>query len=104
MQGRYTIVVEDDINIYDLDDVWWAICTRSYPIEMDIIKKAWSSDTDPTIRKPAKTKTTSRAIIYAVRPYEWRDEFPKICMASEETRKNVFDKRKHLFKDRWQTI
>ncbi|UCF55897.1 MAG: UbiD family decarboxylase, partial [Deltaproteobacteria bacterium] len=102
MQGRYTVVVDEDIDIYDTEQVLWAMSTRSYPAEMDIIKKTWSSDTDPTIRKPSPTRTTSRAIIYAVRPYEWRDEFPKVCLASEEVRKQTFDKWKHLLKERWQ--
>jgi UbiD family decarboxylase len=104
MQGRYTIVVDDDIDIYDLEDVLWAVCTRSYPIDMDILKKTWSSDTDPTIRKPAASLTTSRAIIYAVRPWEWRKEFPKVDMAPAEVRTKVFDKYKKLFGERWKQI
>ena len=104
MQGRYTIVVDDDIDIYDLEDVMWAVCTRSYPAETDVIKKTWSSDTDPTIRKPASSLTTSRSIIYAVRPFEWRDEFPKVCMATAETRTEIFDRWKHLFGERWKSI
>lgn len=104
MQGRYTIVVDDDIDIYDLEDVIWAVCTRSRPDEMDLIKKAWSSDTDPTIRKPAVSLTTSRAIIYAVKPWEWKDEFPKVDLASAETRTEVFKKWKNLFGERWRTI
>ena len=104
MQGRYTIVVEDDIDIYDLEDVMWAVCTRSYPDQIDFLKKTWSSDTDPTIRKPAASLTTSRAIIYAVRPWEWRKEFPKVDMATVETRTRVFDKYKGLFDGRWKQI
>lgn len=104
MQGRYTIVVDDDIDIYDLEDVMWAVCTRSYPVETDILKKTWSTDTDPTIRKPAASMTTSRAIIYAVRPYEWKDEYPKVDLASAETRTEVFNRWKNLFRERWETI
>lgn len=104
MQGRYTIVVDDDIDIYDLEDVLWAICTRSRPDEIDFLKKTWSSDTDPTIRKPATSLTTPRAIIYAVKPWEWKDEFPKIDLASAETRTEVFKRWKKLFGDRWKTI
>ncbi len=29
--GRYTIVVDDDVNPYDLEDVIWAVATRSLP-------------------------------------------------------------------------
>jgi len=104
MQGRYTIVVDDDIDIYDLEDVIWAVCTRSRPHEMDLIKATWSTETDPTIRKPSTSLTTSRAIIYAVKPWEWKDEFPKVDLATVETRTEVFDKYKKLFGERWKTI
>ena len=104
MQGRYTIVVDDDIDIYDLEDVMWAVCTRSRPHETDVLKSTWSTETDPTIRKPASSLTTSRAIIYAVKPWEWRDEFPKVDLATAETRTDVFEKYKKLFHDRWTKI
>ncbi len=104
MQGRYTIVVDDDINIYDLEDVMWAVCTRSRPHETDLVKATWSTETDPTIRKPAASLTTSRAIIYAVKPWEWKDEFPKVDLATEETRTEVFERLKGLFGERWRTI
>ena len=104
MQGRYTIVVDDDIDIYDLEDVMWAVCTRSRPDEIDFLKKTWSTDTDPTIRKPATSMTTPRAIIYAVRPWEWKDEFPKVDLATVETRTEVFNRWKDLFGERWRTI
>jgi 4-hydroxy-3-polyprenylbenzoate decarboxylase len=104
MQGRYTIVVDDDIDIYDLEDVIWAVCTRSRPHETDLIKATWSTETDPTIRKPSTSLTTSRAIIYAVKPWEWKDEFPKVDLATVETRTEVFDKYKKLFGERWKTI
>ncbi|MDD5006976.1 MAG: UbiD family decarboxylase [Syntrophorhabdaceae bacterium] len=104
MQGRYTIIVDDDIDIYDMEDVMWAICTRSRPHETDLIKVTWSTETDPTIRKPSENLTTSRAIIYAVRPWEWRDEFPKVDMATAETRTEVLNKYKDLFGGRWKQI
>ena len=41
--GRYVIVVDDDIDVMDLNDVVWAMSTRSDPVEsIDIIKRAWS--------------------------------------------------------------
>jgi UbiD family decarboxylase len=104
MQGRYTIVVDEDIDIYDLEDVMWAVCTRSRPDEIDFIKKTWSSDTDPTIRKPAHSMTTPRAIIYAVRPWEWKEDFPKMDTATVETRTRVFNRWKNLFGEKWSRI
>jgi len=101
--GRYVIVVDDDINPYDMDDVMWALCTRSEPVEIDLIKKAWSTPLDPRIRKPTDNFCNSRAIIYAVKPYEWIDEFPVTSVTPETERKKLFGKWQSQMDDRWKT-
>src|SRR2546430_2504844 len=74
--GRYVIVVDDDIDVMDLNDVVWAMSTRSDPVEsIDIIKRAWSGPLDPRIPKDRKGHN-SRAIIDATRPFEWRGAVP----------------------------
>jgi len=100
--GRYVVVVDDDINPYDIEDVMWAVCTRSDPKEIDIIKRAWSGPLDPRIRKPTDDYTNSHGIIYAVKPYEWYDDFPPTSEASEKLRKKVFSKWVDHFDDRWK--
>jgi len=100
--GRYVVVVDDDINPYDIEDVLWAICTRSDPKEMDIVKKAWSGPLDPRIRKPTDDYTNSHGIIYAVKPFAWIDEFPPTSLNSEEMRKSVYKKWREEFAGRWQ--
>ena len=100
--GRYVVVVDDDINPYDMDDVLWAMCTRSEPVETDLIKKAWSTPLDPRIRKGAESFHNSRAIIYAVKPYEWIDEFPPTSLADESERKHLFEKWQGRMSNRWK--
>lgn len=74
--GRLVIVVDDDIDVTDLDEVMWAVCTRSDPERsLDIIKRAWSGPLDPAI-PPGQKGFNSRLLIDACRPYEWRDQFP----------------------------
>lgn len=102
--GRYVVVVDDDINPYDIEDVMWAVCTRSDPKEMDIIKRAWSGPLDPRIRKPTDDYTNSHGIIYAVKPYEWYDEFPPTSLNSEKLRQEVFNKWNRRFEGRWKNI
>jgi 4-hydroxy-3-polyprenylbenzoate decarboxylase len=99
--GRYIVVVDDDINPYDLEDVMWAMCTRSDPKEMDIIKRAWGGPLDPRLRKPTDDFTNSHGIIYAVKPYAWYDDFPPTSLNSEEMRKDIFTKWKGHFGDKW---
>ena len=91
--GRYTIVVDDDIDPFDLQDVIWAVCTRSLPTDTDIIKKSWGSHSEPMFNRRFVTgtidSTPPRAIIYAVKPYEWREDFAPVNIASEHLRKEV---------------
>lgn len=102
--GRYVVVVDDDINPYDIEDVMWAVCTRSDPKEMDIIKKAWSGPLDPRIRKPTDDYTNSHGIIYAVKPYEWYDDFPPTSLNSMGLTKPVFAKWNQYMDGRWKDI
>lgn len=99
--GRYVVVVDDDINPYDIEDVMWAICTRSDPKGMDIIKRAWSGPLDPRIRKPTDNYTNSHGIIYAVKPYEWYDDFPPTALNSKELTERVFSKWNECLDGRW---
>jgi 4-hydroxy-3-polyprenylbenzoate decarboxylase len=59
-----------------MDDVMWAVLTRSDPDRsLDIIHRAWSGPLDPAIHPDAKGHN-SRLIIDATKPWEWRDRFP----------------------------
>jgi 4-hydroxy-3-polyprenylbenzoate decarboxylase len=86
--GRYVIVTDDDIDVSNLDELIWAMLTRSDPAtSIDIIHNAWSTPLDPRIEPERKAKgdfTNSRAIIDACRPWHWRDKFPKVNAPSPE--------------------
>lgn len=98
--GKYVIVVDEDIDASNLEDLMWAMSTRSDPAtNIDIIKDTWSTPLDPRIepeRKAAGDCTNSRAIINACRPYHWRDEFPKVNMPSPETKREALEKFGYL--------
>ena len=100
--GRFTIVVEDDINIYDTDEVLWAVSTRCDPAtDIEILQGCWSSLLDPMLSPEKKLKgdiTNSRAIIDATRPYHWRDEFPKDTQTDPKLREFVYKKWEYLFR------
>jgi 4-hydroxy-3-polyprenylbenzoate decarboxylase len=90
--GRYVIVVDDDIDITDINEVVWAISTRSDPaVSVDILRRTWSGPLDPIIQTGQKGYN-SRMIIEAVRPFEWRDRFPATSAISDETRKKYSGK------------
>jgi 4-hydroxy-3-polyprenylbenzoate decarboxylase len=98
--GRYTIVVDEDIDPSNLEEVIWAICTRSDPAtSIDFIHRAWSTPLDPRIppeRKAVKDFTNSRALIDATRPWEWKDQFAQVNVPSREVREAALKRWSHL--------
>ena len=86
--GRMTIVVDDDIDITDPAEVMWAMATRWDPkSQSDMIDGCWSGYLDPILapeKRESADMTNSRIIIYAVRPYHWKDQFPKVNAVSRD--------------------
>jgi 4-hydroxy-3-polyprenylbenzoate decarboxylase len=85
---RMIIVVDDDIDITDPAEVMWAMATRWDPkTQTDIIDGCWTGKIDPILteeKRDAGDLTTSRMIVYAVRPYHWKDQFPKVNTVSKD--------------------
>ena len=97
--GRYIIVVDEDIDISSLDDVVWAMCTRTDPeYDIDIVRRCWSGPLDPIV--PAGRKGfSSRAIVDACKPYERLDTFPRVAQVSPEMRHNILKKWAPIFRE-----
>lgn len=95
--GRYVIVVDDDIDVTEINDVLWALCTRVDPAQaVEIIRRAWSGPLDPAIHRDKKG-FSSRLIIDACRPYEWLKDFPPAIEISAERREAIKKKWVELF-------
>lgn len=84
--GKYCVVVDEDIDPTNLQDVLWAICTRSDPEKnINFISRAWSSPLDTSLHKPPEDGfLNTRAVIEAVKPYGWYNDFPKSISISPE--------------------
>jgi 4-hydroxy-3-polyprenylbenzoate decarboxylase len=67
--GRFVIVVDDDIDPFDLHDVMWALATRCDPeTSLDVCRRIWSYKIDPRLpkhKKEAADYTCAVAIIDA---------------------------------------
>jgi len=80
--GRLVVIVDEDIDPSNMDEVVWAMSTRVAPAtDIQIVDNCWASPLDP--RMPPEVSANgphvnSRAIFYAVRPWEWRDKFPAV--------------------------
>lgn len=91
--GRYVVVVDEDIDPSNIEDVMWALSTRTDPEkDIDIVRRAWSTPLDTMIRKPTNAYFNSRAVIDACKPFEWIKEFPEAITMSDEWAAKVKDK------------
>ena len=73
--ARIVVVVDSDIDIFDMNDVLWAIMTRVDPErDTNVVRRAWSGPLDPAVH-PDERGFNSRLLIDATRPWEWRDRF-----------------------------
>ena len=86
--GRITVIVDDDIDITSTPEILWAMATRWDPkTQTDIIDGCYSGYIDPLIspeKRAVNDHTTARIIIYAVKPYHWKDKFPVVNTVSKD--------------------
>ena len=101
--GRYTVVVDDDIDPSNLNDVVWAMCSRNDPATgIHIINDTMGTPLDP-ISKHTEGKdllefTSSRAVVLAVKPIGSviRGNFPEVVKADERTEELVRKRWHHI--------
>jgi 4-hydroxy-3-polyprenylbenzoate decarboxylase len=100
--NKYIVVVDDDIDVTNLEELWWALLTRSDPAtSMDIIHGTRTSPADPMLTPEQRARddlTNSRAVIDACRPFHWRDEFPKVNAPSPADARKAREKFGHLLR------
>jgi 4-hydroxy-3-polyprenylbenzoate decarboxylase len=91
--NRMTIVVDDDIDPTNTNDVLWAMCSRMDPaVDLEIIRRCWSTSLDPMSYPREKPMFNNRVVIDACRPFERRDSFPLVVEAGPALKKAVIDK------------
>jgi 4-hydroxy-3-polyprenylbenzoate decarboxylase len=102
--GRYTIVVDDDVDPSNLHEVMWAVATRADPERaIEILHECRSNSADTVIslqrKRQTKALVSSRAIIDACRPYAWKHEFYPIAQLTPELRAQLLKKWDTVFKE-----
>ncbi len=94
-QGKWIIVVDDDIDITDPEEVLWAMGTRCEVENIDIIRGIWTAMTPPLVKpqlKAGKFPVSGRAIVDACRPYNWKDEFPAVNIFTDAYKNEIAGK------------
>jgi UbiD family decarboxylase len=92
---RYVVAVDDDIDPSDLKQVLWAMTTRVDPGESVQLLRSWTSDLDPRVSPEKREKgdyTSSRMLIDACRPFQWRERFAVANRFSVDMRRKVWEK------------
>jgi 4-hydroxy-3-polyprenylbenzoate decarboxylase len=91
---KMVIIVDDDIDADDLPRVWWALGTRYNPLRgTQLINRGRSTPLDPAIGFDENKFITSRIILDATIPYEWKIK-PTETKPTESVQTKV--------KSRWQ--
>ncbi len=87
--GRYVVVVDEDIDVYDFDQVVWALSTRVDPVkDIEVVRNCWSGPLDPII-PPGEKGRASRAMIDATKPYSWYTQFPASIAIKPELKAEI---------------
>jgi 4-hydroxy-3-polyprenylbenzoate decarboxylase len=85
------VVVDDDIDVYNLNDVLWAMMTRYDPArDTTIIRRGWSGPLDMAIH-PDERGFNSRLLIDATKPWEWKDRFAAPVATADRARTTLQD-------------
>ena len=94
--SKYIVVCDDDVDVTNLDQMLWAMLTRTDPKEsIQFITGSWDSSADPAIppeRRAAGDFTHSVALINACKPWHWREKFPPSNTPSPEVAKKAREK------------
>jgi 4-hydroxy-3-polyprenylbenzoate decarboxylase len=100
---KNVIITDEDINPYDLEEVWWAMVSRVQASRsMTVLKRGKGAFMDPS-QLPELQGFTDTLIMEAVKPYEWQprpewgnDRFPPVAYPSKEVMKAIEKKWREL--------
>lgn len=88
--GRYVVVVDDDVDVMDLEEVIWAMSTRTDPRHsIQVVDDLPSNPLDPMLLDLDRPWVSSRAVVDACRPYDRRSDFPAVVEVSEALAEKV---------------
>jgi len=86
---KWIIAVDEDVDPTDINQVLWALSTRSNPVDdIDFQRKTWSTGLDTSQFPPENRPYGSKALIDACKPHKYLAEYPRRTMV----RKPVYDR------------
>ena len=95
--AKWIIAVDEDVDIFDFNQVLWAMSTRCNPVEdIDIQRNTWSTYLDPTQNPPEERPYGSKAYINACREHRYIQQFARRTKLSKEVYQRVVSRWKEL--------
>lgn len=74
--SKYIVVVDDDVDPSNMQEVIWAMVTRSRPAQsIDILRETWSTYLDPSQNPPEIRPWGSKCIINACKEFRYYNQF-----------------------------
>ena len=94
---KYVVVVDDDVDPTKLDEVVWAMVTRSRPAQsIDILRETWSTYLDPSQNPPEIRPWGSKCIINACKEFKYINSFSRRSLLKKEVYESVCARWKEL--------
>lgn len=99
--GKYTIIVDHDIDPSDMNQVLWAVETRTDPgRSIQVVQRCHTTSRDPMVSLDEKKNSngapkslvTSKCFIDACQPYESKSKWYPVARSSQEQRTKVLKK------------
>ncbi|MBI4331886.1 MAG: UbiD family decarboxylase [Chloroflexi bacterium] len=93
---RWVIVVDDDIDPSNNAEVLWALGTRCEPANsIDIMEGFRTIASNPRVepeKRSSRNFASSRALVYACKPYSWIKDFPPSVKSGPDALKKTEEK------------
>jgi len=94
---KWIIAVDDDVDPTDMDQVLWAMGTRTNPADdIDILRNTRGSPLDPAQNPPEKRLYGSKALINACKDYRHLKTFPRRTLLRESVYRQVVERWREL--------
>jgi UbiD family decarboxylase len=94
---KYIVVVDDDVDPSNMQEVLWAMVTRSRPSEsIEILRETWSTFLDPSQNPPENRPWGSKCIINACKEFKYYKTFSPRTLLKQEMYEQVCARWKEL--------
>lgn len=91
--SKWVVAVDEDVDPTDINQVLWAMSTRSNPADdIDIQRRTWSTGLDTSQFPPELRPYGSKAMIDACKPHRHIREFPVRTMVRRSVHETLHDR------------